>query len=701
MARYRKSQNNFNSGVLGERLYGRTDILQYANGCKKLDGFIPLRQGGVRTLPNTRHIDFGIVESTNHIPWPRTNRIPDGGYLVHTATVAGKHEWEFNNGVSGQPISLIDGLSGTDNAFKNGDVYLENIHYVQIGDVMVITFKSGGIPPHIVFNLPNGDWIASPWAHFNLLTVSGVNDFLNMPAMPAWYAYGDRAVSGITLEVGSGTLTAKEGVSATPLFSEPAEYYVGKFVKLHHVTTTSVYQVTGKISDSQLSVSAPWVGGATASPTDDWQMALFGGTDQPTTVSLFENRLVFGGASEGKAEIMTSMTGNIFFFMEQRFLQATDKANDQLGLNFYGEISDLDPYRFSITSDRYSTTKFVYGGKSLFVGTTEGVYSITGGEKILSRTSNQVSKEADVICDNVQPTAVENAFVFADEVGRVFSMQYSFDIRGYAITELTGTYQPILGIGNMVYDIYNSTLWIGQRSLSILPDAKLVGVTLVPSLNILAWHKTDVYASSFSLAPNRSLSFIGRNEAGGNFMVEYFDEVTGYEEPTPRLYLTQTQQANPIGVVQFALLADAEVTIFEYVINSGITTYTYHSKVTLDSVGRTTLEPNKYYYVGIARKATLETLSPAVPASSGDGLDALGRIDRVTLRTRNTTGGSIGTRENYMADIFALADTQPYSGVKQVSLDCGQDLENTVIIETEEPYPMEISSLVYRGQVFE
>ena len=38
---------NFTAGVFSPLLYGRVDIQKYANGCKQLENFIPLKHGAV------------------------------------------------------------------------------------------------------------------------------------------------------------------------------------------------------------------------------------------------------------------------------------------------------------------------------------------------------------------------------------------------------------------------------------------------------------------------------------------------------------------------------------------------------------------------------------------------------------------------------------------------------------------------------
>jgi hypothetical protein len=59
-------QNQFNAGELSPRLYARTDLAQYAQGCRTLENFLPLPHGGATRRGGTRHV--AAVKSAAHPP---------------------------------------------------------------------------------------------------------------------------------------------------------------------------------------------------------------------------------------------------------------------------------------------------------------------------------------------------------------------------------------------------------------------------------------------------------------------------------------------------------------------------------------------------------------------------------------------------------------------------------------------------------
>jgi len=50
------SYNNFTAGELSPRLYGRTDLAKYFNGCKTLHNMLVWPHGGVFRRPGTRFV---------------------------------------------------------------------------------------------------------------------------------------------------------------------------------------------------------------------------------------------------------------------------------------------------------------------------------------------------------------------------------------------------------------------------------------------------------------------------------------------------------------------------------------------------------------------------------------------------------------------------------------------------------------------
>ena len=61
-------RNNFTAGEIGPKLEGRVDLPVYQNGCRTLENFIPMRQGGFRTIPGSYYAG-AAAGVARLIPW--------------------------------------------------------------------------------------------------------------------------------------------------------------------------------------------------------------------------------------------------------------------------------------------------------------------------------------------------------------------------------------------------------------------------------------------------------------------------------------------------------------------------------------------------------------------------------------------------------------------------------------------------------
>ena len=706
MTRYRKAQNNFSAGVIGERVYGRTDIQQYKNALRSMEGFIPLEQGGARTMPSTEIVGkdhkFAFSFKDTYLYWDASNvlkRYVDGvsdttvTLLTHTQVDA----FDFNKV----------------NAFSTTVFVDDECHFVQTGDVMFVTFKDGLQVPHVVVEDPDTQIVTiAPWG---LKQDIGLEN-LNIPADYACVPYSDQTTSGTTITVTTGGTYGYILTASGDFFTGTASNWNGRFIRVNFPTKSAIFYIRERSGlTSALAEVVVLAGLSGGEVTDDIQVAITGGNLQPATVTFHESRSVWGGQKEGLPIFAGSRANNIFMLMNTRLNQAVDEATDVSDLKFFGDPVDTDPYKFRISSNEYETIDACIGYNSLFIMTTKGVYNVQGGQVGITPTAIDVKKISNMRSSNVQPLGVNSSVIMADVDGKLYGIKYSFENSGYVLYDLTLLYKPLAGLTAMVYDYTNTIVYFKtvQEPAIGVPMATLTYCAYKESAGLTAFGSTsvgnyDYYAGNTfgvmsllrfgdTVAFSRSAQNSGAiftevfsNNAVRLYGTLEFDEfalthtVLGYANQTLTVIKRERTGYDADGYPEYTFSQEADITA------DGAGTITYASI----PIGTT-------YFVGRTQQAKLVTVPPAVGAEAGDALDALGRIDRVTARFIATSGGKIGTRENYMADIFQLADEQPYSGIKQPSLEAGQSLETTVTIIQDDPFPMEITSLVYRGQTFE
>lgn len=128
--------SSFNAGEFSPLMVGRSDIKYYANACRRIRNFIPLRQGPARRRAGTRFI--AAVKASANRTWL-------GRFIFNTSQA---YVLEFGNlyirffadqGVVGAPFEVTTPYT-TANLISDSGTF--NLRYVQSGDVQYICHSS-------------------------------------------------------------------------------------------------------------------------------------------------------------------------------------------------------------------------------------------------------------------------------------------------------------------------------------------------------------------------------------------------------------------------------------------------------------------------------------------------------------------------------------------------------------------------------
>ena len=139
-------KKNFNSGLLSPLLDGRTDLPQYAGGCRVLQNFIPRTFGGVFKRPGTEYI--GRVK--NDMP----ARLLPFNYSINTTFVFELGDFSIRFWSNGQQVVLptftVSRWSGTSSSYTPG-TWVEDGAGVYAANT-IHTPTSGNEPPSTQWN---------------------------------------------------------------------------------------------------------------------------------------------------------------------------------------------------------------------------------------------------------------------------------------------------------------------------------------------------------------------------------------------------------------------------------------------------------------------------------------------------------------------------------------------------------------------
>ena len=193
-----------------------------------------------------------------------------------------------------------------------------------------------------------------------------------------------------------------------------------------------------------------------------------GSNNRPSTVTFFEQRLVFAGTNNNPQTIWFSKAG--------------DYENFTTGTN------DDDAMIYTIASNQVNAIQAMKATRTLIVMTTGGEYAVSAGSGIaITPTNISIVKQSNYGSSGVDALSIGNATIFLQRAKRkIRELAYNFDSDGYVAPDLTILADHISETGIIQMDYQQepySVVW-GVRN-----DGVLVGLTYNRLENVVAWHR--------------------------------------------------------------------------------------------------------------------------------------------------------------------------------------------------------------------
>jgi hypothetical protein len=406
---------------------------------------------------------------------------------------------------------------------------------------------------------------------------------------------------------------------------------------------------------------------------------LFGSAgDYPSRVTLFQQRLTFGGSTNDPETIWMSRTGDYENFTRSRTLRPDDRVELTLAGAAINRIRAMLPFRDLIVFT--SAAEFA-------VGSPDG--AIVAGSPIVT----QYGQSGSVA---VRPLTVDDTALFVDRTGRnVRDLRYAFEQDGYSGNELT-IFASHFFEGRRIVDwtfcqAPYSIVW------TVLDDGKLLSLTYKREHQIWAWTEHDVGGEVLSVASIRegnedALYLLVRRTINGA-SVQYVERLHSrtFTDVADAFFVDcgKTYSGAAATVITgldhlegeaVAVLADGSVVDGLTVTGGQITLTTAASKV----------------HVGLPYTAEVENLPPAIDLQ--DVGSARGRphaVTKVRVQVEKTRGIEIADaiRIFYpytltppdLSDPFAMT-----TGMIDVTVGAGWNSDGTIVIRQQYPLPMTI-----------
>lgn len=717
MPRVQTIHTNFTGGEFTPRLRGRVDLQRYANGAKRLFNMHAVVQGGAMSRAGT--IFCGAAKFSDR----KARLVP---FVVNRAS---SFVLEFAD--NALRIYKDGAYTGIEIAAPYAGAQLQALDYAQ--DVDTMYFACQGVHPWRLRRFSDAVWafeqlpitvypfdeIGRKPAATLTLDNATVGSGRTVTASSAVFLAGDvgRAIiyrDGIavltavtsatvaTVQVRSAfgstaipqgwTLDSSPQTGITPSAKEPVGTLidltldaagwrsddVGKFVRVNdglcRITT-----ITSDLIAKATIIKA--LSSATKAPGLAWSLeGNVWANDYPRTVTLFQQRLIFGGNDAKPQTVWGSRIAE--------YLDFTRGTNDDEG------------FAFTISSDENNTVVYLAAGRDLLALTYGAEYSLRGGnEKPITPTNVQVKPESNHGTEQVRPVQIKKEAVFVQRAGRkVRAMGYRYEVDGYNSQDVIALSEHLgrSGFVDMAYQQEPEGLLWAARG-----DGTLAVCAFDRDSETMAWSPCDVGGAVESMCviptgPGEALYMLVRRTVAGTTQ-RFIERI----EPT----ITRTDAANINGAQTDAcvMLSGASSTTWAAPHLTGaavdvIADGYYAGRFTVGAGGVVTLQDAATsVQIGLPFVAEVIPVTPEVPTGTGTSSGQAKSTSRVVAMLLESGPCRINGNELPMRffDVDAF-DSPPilYSGDVDVSSLGWSKSHADVVVRRELPFPLHVLAVV-------
>ena len=510
---------SFSAGELSSRMEGRTDFQKYFSGCTKLENFVVLPHGPATRRPGTyfvseiktsanktRLIPFEfsteqtyILEFGNqYIRFFKDNgQITEGDKTITAITKANpavvtSSSHGYSNGDFVTITSVVGMTEVNNKTFKVADkttntFELQDVDGNDINSSSYTAYSSAGTANKIyqittsyttaqLFDLKFAQsadtmYICHSSHEVSKLTRTGHTSWsLSEVDFAETGPYMDANTTTTTITPASaGTGTGVNFTASAIVGINGGDGWkttdVGRILKFN----SGEAKITAR-TNTTVVVCTITKAFANTDATATWQLGSFSDTTgHPSSVSFFEQRLVFASTTDQPQTLFFSKSG--------------DYENMTSGTN----ASDAMVY--TIASNQVNAIKSLKATRTLICMTTGGEYAVSSGsaQDAITPTNINIRKQSNYGSAGVDALSIGNATIFLQRAKRkIRELAYNFDTDGYQAPDMTILSEHITesGITQMDYqqEPY-SVVWC------VRTDGVLAGLTYNRLEQVVAWHR--------------------------------------------------------------------------------------------------------------------------------------------------------------------------------------------------------------------
>lgn len=462
MSNTRAIRFSFASGEITPEMFGRIDAERYASGVKTARNFITLPHGPAEARPGFEYIGDTKTHTKKSrlIPFSfnaeQTYALEFGDQYIRIWTQGGQ---------------LISGGVPVEVATPYLEADLFDLHYIQSADVMTIVHPSyptkelrrTGPTTWVFAGMTYGPAITQPTGVTSATAGAGGGTPIDHTYVVTAIAKGTLEESRISFSTTSNydlTIAGNVINVSWTAHADAIRYNVYKAINGDYGYVGTAGGTA--FQDDNIKPDAENTPSYTNSVSSDY----------PRAVTYHEQRRCFGGSDTKPQSIWTTRSGS-----EQNF-------------NYYIPTRDDDPISVTVKAREVNTVRHLLPLGDLIALTNSGEWIISSGDSFaLTPTSIRVRPQGYVGASDVQPVVTENSALYgAAEGGHIRELTYD---KGGALRSL-----DISLLATHLFDYHDITdLTFSKGPTPILwavrDDGKLLGMTYLPSQQVVGWHQHD------------------------------------------------------------------------------------------------------------------------------------------------------------------------------------------------------------------
>ena len=673
MAKVTPIQTNFTGGEISPRLLGRVDLTKYTASLQTCQNFLVFPHGGVTKRSGTRFI-AEVKDSSKKVRLVPFVFSTVQAYIIEF----GDNYVRFYRN-EGQ-IQNSAGTAGYEVSSPYDQNDLANLDFTQSADILYICHpdyqtRKLSRTGHTQWSFTTLNAIDGPWGPINTTSTT-----FTPSATSGSLTITSSSVSGIN--DGQGFLSTDVGRCIRILSN-------GKWGSATIDSVTSTTQVAATTyTDFNF---------GNTSASDNWRLGIWSNTTGwPRTATFYQDRLFFANNTKQPNTVWASESGNFETFSPT---------------NRDAEVLDDSGLDLTLATDQVNAIRWMYSGKALQLGTSDGPFIMSSGSDNLALTPNNVTVNRET-SDGVaqkKPIGAGKATLYIDRTRtKLRELAYNLEADGFTTPDLTLIAEHVT-TGNLIELAYtrspDSLVW------ALLETGELRCLTYEREQDVVAWHRhviggTNVKVKSIAAIPSfdelqEQLYMVVERTINGStkqyveFLEEAFDQAKGMV-PADAFFVDCGLSYSGTGVSSLSGLDHLEGETVKVLVNGA----NHPDKVV--SSGSIALDRTATSAaVGLAYTAFIRTLDPEVQTETGPSQGKTRRVERITVRVVDTYNLKAGVNQTDLQTIFfrtpsvPMGSLQLFTGDKRLLLEMTPNRAMDIYLQHEDPLPCTILALMY------